>query len=328
MHWMLIPFISVFNCLFLSIFRTDFEQAILFTLMGASLMFIMSYINITLSLHIKDQQSSVKRYILSYLLGIGSYFLIWPIFAHLNGLNWTISDGRLMFIFVVSSFLMNTLILAMQNRVVVQHEKDQAELENYQLKTANAEASNLLLKQQIHPHFLFNSLNSLKALYRKDINQGERYLMLLADFLRSSVSASQTKLSPLSEELELSRNYLEMQQIRFGSALQWSIDGAAQNEIKGFIPAFSIQPLLENAIKHNELTECNPLNIHVQLSPHSVKVSNVIRPKETEESASGSGLANLAERYRLCCDEEIKISIEGNVFTVEIKILAHGDHHH
>lgn len=323
MNWMLIMFISAFNFLFLFIFREDFHNALVFTLMGAFLMFIMANLNMVLSVHVKDP---IKRYMLSYVLGIGTYFLIWPLFAHFNGLNWSFDNGRLMVIFVVSSFLLNTLILGMQNRVVVQHQKDHAELENYQLKTANAEASNLLLKQQIHPHFLFNSLNSLKALYRKDTTQGEQYLMLLADFLRSAVSASHLKLSPLAEELELSQNYLAMQQIRFGSALQCSIEGLDQ--VKGFVPAFSIQPLLENAIKHNELTEHDPLHIQICITQFWVKVSNNIKLKTNKETSSGSGLANLAERYRLCCDEDIKISIEDSAFTVEIKILTNGDHHH
>ena len=101
----------------------------------------------------------------------------------------------------------------------------------------------LKLKQQIHPHFLFNSLNTLKALINKSPDDAEDYLIKLSDFLRVTVSTEYDNIVKIKDELKLCLDYLEMQKIRYGEALQFHIDIPEKIVQTGFVPVFSLQLL-------------------------------------------------------------------------------------
>jgi sensor histidine kinase YesM len=222
---------------------------------------------------------------------------------------------------VIISVLVNILIIALQNFIVLLEAKAKADIENSKLRAANADAANQLLRQQIHPHFLFNALNILKSLYRVNAKLGEEYLIRLSDFLRAAVSNNNIKTIPLKEELKLCKDYLEMQRIRFNNSLEYSVSISEEALNSGYVPSFSIQPLLENAIKHNELTEESPLHIFIQQDGDRIKIINNLKRKNTTETSTGSGLMNLTERYRLLSGEELFIDETDNTFTVSIKIL-------
>jgi sensor histidine kinase YesM len=215
----------------------------------------------------------------------------------------------------------NAIIVFGYNFILLQHEKSKADLENSQLKTANMEAANLLLKQQVQPHFLFNALSILKTLYKKDLHAGEAYLVHLANFLRASVSYSNTNVIRLSEEINFCKTYLEMQRLRFGDALNCDIDIPERMLMNGFVPSFSIQPLLENALKHNEVTDEFPLSIKVYQEGDYIIVRNNLQLKENGEASSGKGLTNLIERYRILSGDEVMIQSDDKTFSVGIKIL-------
>jgi LytS/YehU family sensor histidine kinase len=112
-----------------------------------------------------------------------------------------------------------------------------------------------------------------------------------------------------------------MQKIRFGNALICSISIEEATLESGFVPSFSIQPLLENAIKHNELTEEFPLHIMIKQDGDRIKVSNNLKLKHTSEASTGSGLANLSERYRILSNDELLIETNDTAFSVSIKVL-------
>lgn len=234
-----------------------------------------------------------------------------------------------LFYVIILSILVNTVIIILQNYVMVQDAKINSDIENAWLKVANAEAANQLLRQQIHPHMLFNSLNTIKSLYNRNTAYADEYLACLSDFLRASVLNNNIKVIPLVDELKLCEAYLSMQKIRFGEALVWSIS-ISNNDTheESFVPSFSIQPLLENAIKHNELTERYPLDITIKQTNDRIKVSNNIRLKECTGTFSGFGLANLAERYKYISDDEVIIQDDGNVFSISIKILSNENSNH
>jgi LytS/YehU family sensor histidine kinase len=202
-------------------------------------------------------------------------------------------------------------------------------MENARLKAAHLEATNLLLRQQMHPHFLFNALNILKSLYKSDTAAGEEYLLHLVNFLRASLADPETRLTPLAKEMRTCIDYLEMQRIRFDEALDYSLDIPADISANGYVPPFSLQSLLENAIKHNEVTEIAPLHIRVYYENGYLVTSNNLQIRNTPEShASGRGLINLAERYRIISGDELIVQKDHSHFSVGIKILQHEDRHH
>lgn len=230
---------------------------------------------------------------------------IWPLLSMLHGT------------------MFNIFVLMVHNYIILVHAKNDAELENARLKFANTEAINQLLRQQIHPHFLFNALNTLKSLIRRHPDKAEEYLIHLSDFLRASISKGHRNIISLRDEIKLSVDYLEMQKMRAGEALKFSIDIDQQASGNRWLPAFSLQPLLENAIKHNVLTSEAPLYLDVIQEGDYLKVVNNLQVKHQTEVSTGSGLMNLSERYKMLTGEDILIEDDGRTFTVKIKILQH-----
>ncbi len=223
---------------------------------------------------------------------------------------------------IILCFFLNTIILIIQEIILLKDKKTKIELENAQLKIKNTEAYYQQLKQQIHPHFLFNSLNILKTLIKKNPLVAEDYLVKLSDFLRFSISSSNTNTVKLEEEIKSCFDYMEMQQIRFGKSLGFDIAIPDKIKATGFVPVFSIQLLLENAIKHNSLTIETPLFVQVSYLDGMITVCNNIQKKSTTEASTGLGLANLSERYKILTNNDIIIKQDENKFCVSIKILS------
>nr|WP_198160773.1 histidine kinase [Pedobacter panaciterrae] len=234
--------------------------------------------------------------------------------------------GNVIYLYLsLQGFFINGIVLLLQNFIIVQDSNNQVQLENSRLIAARSQAANELLLQQIHPHFLFNALNILKSLIKRNPDKAEDYLLRLSDFLRVSISGNKSGIASLNDELKLCADYLEMQKVRFGEALSFNLDIQEQENTSQVLPVFSLQPLLENVIKHNELTDAAPLNINIIQNGNWISVTNNIQLKSNLEHSTGSGLANLAERYNLLSGDEIDIRDDGRTFSVSLKILKHED---
>ena len=304
----------------------DFKTAISQSFLGAIILILNAFANLALLLifEVRLSVSKLKGRKIFLILSYGSSLLIFIMIA----LSYAASNRSPIHLWsflymIIISILINTLILILQNYILIHEGKANADIENSRLKAANADAANQLLRQQIHPHFLFNALNILKSLYKINQQAGEEYLVRLSDFLRAAVSTNNTKVIPLKDELKLCTDYLEMQKIRFGLALTYSISVSDEILKTGFVPSFSIHPLLENAIKHNELTQEAPLHIQIQVVGNRIKVTNNLKLKASSETSTGSGLTNLSERYRLLSNDELIIEKYETTFSVSIKILSH-----
>jgi len=263
----------------------------------------------------------VQRGLITFPVSIFIYLILWPIFAHIASFKWSYFDIELFLVFVGSGLVINSMVITLHDSVLLYEGKMHIELELSKLKAANAEATNLLLKQQIQPHFLFNALNTLKALYRKDTGTADTYIVHMANFLRASIYHHSDNISSLEDEVKLLYDYLAMQRIRFGSALDCTIN-VADEVLKDYsLPSFSLQPLLENAIKHNNFTQQDPLKVLVSQVEDRLVISNNMQKKGLKVASTNYGLANLAERYRLWSGDEIIIKEDQNSFSVSIKLL-------
>ncbi|PYF74843.1 sensor histidine kinase [Pedobacter nutrimenti] len=271
---------------------------------------------------------TLYRYLFTYPSSILIYLLLWLIFASTVHLDWSFWDVNLFLAFVGSGVVVNTMVITLHDSVLLYEHKLRSELELSRLRAANAEATNLLLKQQIHPHFLFNAMNTLKALYHSDTQVADTYLVHMANFLRASVFHHSSNVSSLEEELKLLNDYLAMQQIRFGTALECSINLSQEALKKYVLPSFSLQPLMENAIKHNNFTPEDPLRVNIVQIEDRLVFSNNLQKKKIKEPSTNYGLANLAERYRLGSGEEVLIKEDENTFSVSIKLLKNENRNH
>jgi len=221
-----------------------------------------------------------------------------------------------------ANLIVYSFVFLIQNFVLHQYEKNRIQLELIKLKASNSEAANQLLQQQIQPHFLFNALNILKSLIRKEPKSAEAYLLRLSDFLRVSISKNTSGIASIKEELKVCSDYMEMQKIRFGTALQYEVKIDPDDKVLQMkLPFFSLQPLLENAIKHNELTNENPLRIQIERDCQYIKVINNLQPKQQNEVSTGNGHSMLKERYKLLSGESPTIKIKNGYYSVSLKIL-------
>jgi len=132
----------------------------------------------------------------------------------------------------------------------------------------------------------------------------------------------------LGDELTICVNYLEMQKIRFGEALRFDIHIPDSMRAAWCLPAFSLQLLAENAIKHNILTLERPLTITISCSDEIITVSNNLQKKEATHPGTGVGLANLQERYKILSGGGIVIDTDNDKFSVSIKALPYEGSHH
>lgn len=257
-----------------------------------------------------------KQYLLSYLFII----VLSSIVALVLIIN-SIQRQPLSIIFnIINALGTNTIILVISNIIILQHKNIQTEKELANLRIENLEAEQQQLIKQLQPHFLFNALGTLKSLIRADAELAEEYLIKLSDFLRVTISFHKNKIVPLSEELQFTANYIEMQQIRFAGSFSCSIN-IPENEINKYsLPIYALQTLVENAIKHNAFAEEIPLIVEIIFREGNLTISNNKIPKFIE-NRGGVGLQNLSKRYLLFCGEEIQINETTDRFEVTIKLI-------
>lgn len=173
------------------------------------------------------------------------------------------------------------------------------------------------LKAQIDPHFLFNSLNVLKALIKQNPNKAEDFVDDLAGVYRYVLSSHQKDLVTLEEEIYFAKKYFNLLVKRFGNALQWQINTKTISQQK--ILPLSLQLAIENAVKHNALTIEKPLIINVQIKESQLIVKNNKQVKDVLHS-NKMGLENLAKRYELQ-GKKININNQNDEFILTLPLF-------
>jgi LytS/YehU family sensor histidine kinase len=178
-----------------------------------------------------------------------------------------------------------------------------------------------ILKNEMDPHFIFNSLNSLLPLILTDSAKAETFTTKLAQVYKYFLLNKDRELISLSEEMRFIEDYFFLLQIRHADKLRLQLEqnGIALNKL--LILPFALQVLVENAIKHNHFSEQQPLTITIDLSPDYVRVSNPVTNKAIERDSTNIGLKNLSARYILVCHKDIDIDDSENVFSVNLPLI-------
>jgi sensor histidine kinase YesM len=243
-----------------------------------------------------------------YLFG---YFLFWAFgysYSWIN-LKYTIIIATSITI-VVSLFLNGRAFLLAWRKSALAEEK---------LRSEKLIAQYEALKNQVNPHFLFNSLNVLSSLIEIDPKKASQYVQQLSDIMRYVLESRKRDLVSITEELDFIEHFLQLQKLRFGDALNYKIDIRDQNS--GQIVPLALQLLVENAIKHNVVTQEQPLTIYIIENNKNICVVNDLQPKTQLASGSGVGLANLKERYQFLSDQAVVINKYDQQFSVCIPII-------
>lgn len=215
--------------------------------------------------------------------------------------------------------LSNLVIIAAIVYIIVKYREKKLQLKEAQ-KKEKIEFEFQLLKNQINPHFLFNSFSTLMGLIEEDRDNALEYTEKLSDFFRKVLQLKERDLIPLSEELELIRDYLFIQGKRYGDLIRFEVD-LEEGLLKTAIPPMTLQMLMENAVKHNVISKDKPLNIKLYSESGTITLENNLQPKRQTEVSTGIGLENIAKRYRLLSEEEIKIIKTDLVFRVCLPII-------
>jgi two-component system, LytTR family, sensor kinase len=189
------------------------------------------------------------------------------------------------------------------------------------LNVAKAQAELEALKNQIDPHFIFNSLNTLSFLIVREPENARIFNDTLAKVYRYILSNKDKDLVLLKEEIEFISNYFYLLKIRFGNAINMEIEIKDLSADDFLIPPISLQALIENAIKHNDFNYRNPLTINVSISSNFIIVKNVIQPKAYVQASSRTGLTNLNDRYRLITNRQVVIEHDLHIFSVKLPVL-------
>ena len=188
------------------------------------------------------------------------------------------------------------------------------------LEQANLEARYDTLRNQVNPHFLFNSLNTLLVLV-KDNPVASKYVESISEIMRYMLQSREKEVTRLSEELKIAKDFIFIQQSRFGDKLRVEFDVPDKYD-QYEIPPLAIQMLLENALKHNVVSREHPLSVKVYVSESKyVVVENTIRAKTDLEPSTGVGLENISNRYIHLTGKDIIIRRENGKFVVMLPLF-------
>lgn len=188
------------------------------------------------------------------------------------------------------------------------------------LQMENARAKYVALQNQLNPHFLFNSLNTLIAEIKYNPDNAMLFTRNLSSVYRYVLQCQGRNLVSLKEELDFMNSYLFLHKVRLGDCIDCDCR-IPSGYMDRQIPPLTLQLLAENVIKHNTISSGKPMTIHIEVDNEYLIVSNPVSPKKKKDISSGIGLKNLANRCRLMTDRDMLVQKEKFVFTVKIPII-------
>lgn len=191
--------------------------------------------------------------------------------------------------------------------------------ENERMQLELLQAKYMALKYQVNPHFFFNALNTLNSLIAEDRAAATQFVNCLSRVFRYSLQYGNERTVALNDELKVAEDFLFMIRQRFQDKIQVHIDLPPQ-AMEAHIAGYALLTLVENAIKHNEISREYPLTVRIFREPGYLVVCNNYQPKDTAMPVSGIGLSNIQERYQAITAMPVVIE-QGPMFTVKIPLL-------
>jgi uncharacterized membrane-anchored protein YhcB (DUF1043 family) len=223
--------------------------------------------------------------------------------------------------FIYRNFFVSGLVIGCILIIRLVNQNQWVQLENETLRSEALQRQFESLKNQLSPHFLFNSLTALKTLINESPSIAQDYVNNLSKALRYTLQSNEKQLVTLKEEMDFTESYLFLIKMRFDMSLSVVI----QTDEKFMIyklPPLTVQTLVENAVKHNEVSKRKPLILTIKTTDSpSLIVMNTIHEKITTEEGTGIGLTNLSKQFQLLLGKDISISNENNEFRVEVPLI-------
>ncbi|WP_313996282.1 sensor histidine kinase [Xanthocytophaga flava] len=271
----------------------------------------------------RQQSISYSKLVSSLLVGLvlmlGLAWIQQLILSHIN-------FGPTMLMVEVRGILINLVFYMFLNLLQQNYENQYVNMELERIKNDNLGAQYELLKQQVNPHFLFNSLNTLKAMVESGDEEAIDFIIKLSNFYRYTLESRKLDLIHVHEEMEILNAYLFLQKARFDNGFTFT-NTLDSNVLTTLIPPFTLQLLVENCLKHNIVSLQKPLHIKVYRDTDYLVVENQIQLKKGENNSLGVGLKNIDLRYNHLLDKHVEISNDQKVFRIKLPLIYEHTHH-
>lgn len=221
----------------------------------------------------------------------------------------------------IATILLSSLVITLYEAISFYVQLQRTVAEKVQLERQHVSSQLESLRNQVNPHFLFNSLNTLIYLIPEDPEKAVRFVQQLSKVYRYVLESRDERLIPLGEELEYLQSYVFLLKERFGDNLKVDIHGL-ENRREAAVAPLSLQMLFENAIKHNVISTEKPLLVEVFAENGHLVVRNNLQRKNQVMDSTGVGLDNIRARYRMLTDQEVEVIVSRDWFTVVLPLFA------
>ncbi|RZT96073.1 hypothetical protein EV201_0705 [Ancylomarina subtilis] len=325
----------LFISVFFGLYSQDYYNALIFCLCFVPLAYVCTRI---LNNFIIPRYLLTKRYFrfglyLFYLLCLslsietliiaGLFVLVWN--YSLVGIDPATMDVRFFLVGLYFVILVGVAYRQLQRSLQEQRLREQQDKIKVETELRLKEAELNLLKAQVNPHFLFNSLNSIYGLSLEKSEETPRMIMLLSEILDYTLYGCNTKFVPIYKEIELVENYANIQKGRFGEAIFLDIDLEVGKQMNEMIAPLLLLPLVENAFKHTDRKDdvASTIAIHLDLDDDfCFRIKNPIRITNASKGNGGIGLENLRKRLELIypARHELNIKQDDGCFDVELRL--------
>ncbi len=221
--------------------------------------------------------------------------------------------------------LLTTIIIFMvQKGLLTQERLADLRVDKERIQTENLRIKLKELRNQMDPHFFFNSLSSLRAMVRSNNVNSEQFIIDLSDFYRQMLNIQEDITLPLSKEIEIVKSYIFIMNNRNENALLLDFEAIDEAYNKHEIPTLALQSVVENCIKHNTISTKMPLVMGIRTTDDAyLEVKNSIQPKLSTTESSGMGLKLLKKRYKLMgITDGVIVSTSEKEFIVKLKLIS------
>jgi sensor histidine kinase YesM len=267
------------------------------------------------------------KHLLKGILG-GAVITLFCIFM-INLVSGVVINGESLEVFVsgevpryyYGSFIISMIIILIFYSIFYYRHKQENKVKEQKIIAGTASAKFDALKNQLDPHFLFNSLNVLTSLIEENPLAATKFTTALSKVYRYVLEQKSKDLVTVAEELKFADLYMSLMKMRFEDSIVFTMPDTIINPEAKVVP-LSLQLLLENAVKHNQVTSSKKLHISIIEEDGNLIISNNVQPKQVIKNSTGVGLKNIRQRYELLTNRPVTINENTNQFSISIPMLT------
>lgn len=252
---------------------------------------------------------------------IGIFFIRMVINTVIEGQSFVEFYTSEKFKYYVVSLIITMVVSLFFHTIYFYKKSQEKKVKEQKIIAGTASAQFETLKNQIDPHFLFNSLNVLSSLIEENPENAQRFTTSLSKIYRYVLEQKDKELVPVSEELAFAKTYMNLLKMRFENSLFYELPDEVPNPDAKVVP-LSLQLLLENTVKHNVVSEKRPLYIRIKIVGDNLVIENDLQKKEVLQDRKGVGLQNIINRYGILTHRKVQIQETENQFSVSLPILT------